>query len=167
MVDGNEGMLERFVLLEGMQDLDWNRSVMMREFLKFSTVGLFNTLFAWLLYEILYGVNVWPGHAAVAAWSISCTIGMVESHYVHYKFTFKSSFPYGRSLSRAIGVYASQLIVTTSITYFFVEHYGVNHRLVWLFNTCVFGFLNFIMIRWIAFPPDYDIVHQTQTVLGH
>ena len=130
---------------------------MMSEFVKFSLIGVINTAFAWVLYEILYVLNVWPGHAAVAAWSISCAIGMVESHYVHYKFTFKSSFPYRRSLYRAIIVYASQLIVTTWITYTLVEGYGVHHRLVWLFNTCVFGFFNFLMIRLIAFPPEYDL----------
>ena len=139
-----------------MQLLGWGRSEMMKEFVLFSLVGVLNTLFAWVLYEILYMLNVWPGHAAVAAWSISCAIGMVESHYVHYKFTFNSSFPYRRSLYRAIVVYASQLIITTWITYTLVEGYGVHHRLVWLFNTCVFGFFNFLMIRLIAFPPEYD-----------
>ena len=151
------GTVGEMVSVQKMQQLDWGRSVMMKEFILFSSVGVLNTLFAWVLYEILYILNVWPGHAAVAAWSISCAIGMVESHYVHYKFTFKSSFPYRRSLYRAIVVYASQLIVTTWITYTLVEGYGVHHRLVWLFNTCVFGFFNFLMIRLIAFPPKYDI----------
>ena len=151
------GTIGEMVSVQKMHQLDWGRSVMMKEFILFSSVGVLNTLFAWVLYEILYILNVWPGHAAVAAWSISCAIGMVESHYVHYKFTFKSSFPYRRSLYRAIIVYASQLIITTWITYTLVEGYGIHHRLVWLFNTCVFGFFNFLMIRLIAFPPKYDI----------
>ena len=149
--------MERLVLHEKNQSISWNTSIMMSEFVKFSLIGVINTAFAWVLYEILYVLNVWPGHAAVAAWSISCAIGMVESHYVHYKFTFKSSFPYRRSLYRAIIVYGGQLIVTTWITYTLVEGYGVHHRLVWLFNTCVFGFFNFLMIRLIAFPPEYDL----------
>jgi hypothetical protein len=24
-------------------------------------------------------------------------------------------------------------------------------------NTCLFGFLNFLLIRWIAFPPEHDV----------
>ena len=151
------GTVGEMVSVQKMHQFDWDRSVMIKEFILFSSVGVLNTLFAWVLYEILYVLNVWPGHAAVAAWSISCAIGMVESHYVHYKFTFKSSFPYRRSLYRAIIVYASQLIITTWITYTLVEGYGIHHRLVWLFNTCVFGFFNFLMIRLIAFPPEYDV----------
>lgn len=129
----------------------------MREFVKFSLIGVINTAFAWVLYEVLYSLDVWNGHAAVGAWFVSCALGMVESHYVHYKLTFNSSFPYPKSLYRAIVVYASQLLITTWITYMMVEGYGVHHRLVWLFNTCVFGFLNFVLIRWIAFPPAYDV----------
>ena len=144
-------------LFQRMQDNDWNRSVMLSEFLRFNAFGFFNSVFAWVLYELLYRLELWPGHAAVAAWGVSCAIGMIESHYVHYKFTFDSTFPYGRSLYRAIVVYAGQLLVTTTVTFVLVEKYFIHHRLVWLLNTCLFGVLNFLLIRWIAFPPEHDV----------
>ena len=100
-------------VLERIEANDWNRRVMMVEFFKFSAFGLFNSAFAWILYEVLYKIDLWSEHRAVAAWSVSCTIGMIQAHYVHYKFTFDSNFPYGQSLYRAVVVYASQLLVTT------------------------------------------------------
>ena len=143
-------------MLQRMRANDWNTSVMTSEFLRFSAFGMVNSAFAWALYEVLYRIDVWPGHAAVAAWAISCTVGMIESHYVHYKFTFHSDFPYGQSLYRAVVVYGGQLLVTTCITYVLVEQYLIHHRIIWLLNTCLFGLLNFLMIRWIAFPPEHD-----------
>ena len=141
---------------------DWNRGVVVSEFLRFNAFGFFNSAFAWLLYEVLYRINLWPGHAAVAAWSVSCAVGMIESHYVHYRFTFDSTFPYGQSLYRAVIVYAGQLVLTTYLTFLLVEQYLLHHRLVWLLNTCLFGVFNFLLIRWIAFPPEHDAVRATE-----
>jgi len=144
-------------LLERIEAKDWTRRVMMVEFFKFSAFGLLNSAFAWILYEVLYRIDLWTEHRAVAAWSVSCTIGMIQAHYVHYKFTFDSNFPYGQRLYRAVGVYAGQLLVTTCLTYIMVEHYLIHHRISWLVNTCLFGFFNFLLIRWIAFPPEHDM----------
>ena len=138
------------------KDIGWNNKVMLYEFFKFNIAGTFNFIFALVLYEILYWVDLWPGHTAVAAWAVSCAIGNVEAHFMHYRFTFKSKFPYFKSLNRAFWTYTGQLVVTTLSHYMLVEVLFVNHRLAWLVNTCIFGFLNFLLIRWIAFPPEYD-----------
>ena len=144
-------------LLQRIRTNNWNRSVMTSEFLRFNAFGIVNSAFAWVVYEILYRIDVWPGHAAVSAWAISCTLGMIQSHYVHYTYTFHNAFPYEQSLYRAIMVYSGQLMVTTYITYLMVEQYLIHHRIIWLLNTCLFGLLNFLMIRWIAFPPEHDV----------
>ena len=141
---------------ERLEDVGWTRGVMLHEFLKFNVAGTFNFLFALALYEILYWIDLWSAHTAVAAWAVSCAIGNVEAHFMHYRFTFKSEFPYFRSLNRAFWTYTGQLIVTTGSHYLMVEVLLVHHRIAWLVNTCVFGFVNFLLIRWIAFPPEYD-----------
>jgi putative flippase GtrA len=141
---------------ERIKDVRWTHRVMLYEFLKFNIAGTFNFLFALALYEVLYWVDLWPAHTAVAAWAVSSTIGNVEAHFMHYKFTFKSTFSYFRSLNRAFWTYTAQLVVTTLSHYFMVEVILVHHRIAWLVNTCVFGFINFLLIRWIAFPPEYD-----------
>ena len=134
----------------------WTNRVMLYEFLKFNIAGTFNFFFALVLYETLYWVDLWSAHTAVAAWAVSSAIGNVEAHFMHYRFTFKSTFPYFRSLNRAFWTYTGQLMVTTTSHYLMVEVLLVHHRFAWLVNTCVFGFVNFLLIRWIAFPPEYD-----------
>lgn len=141
---------------ERIEDVGWTNRVMLHEFLNFNIVGTFNFFFALVLYEVLYWVDLWSAHTAVAAWAVSSAIGNVEAHFMHYRFTFKSTFPYFRSLNRAFWTYTGQLLVTTSSHYLMVEVLLVHHRIAWLANTCVFGFLNFLLIRWIAFPPEYD-----------
>ena len=77
---------------ERIEDAGWTFRVMLNEFLKFNVVGVFNSAFALALYELLYWVEIWPSHAAVAAWAVSCAIGNVEAHYMHFRFTFKTTF---------------------------------------------------------------------------
>ncbi|MBR84572.1 MAG: hypothetical protein CMA85_01310 [Euryarchaeota archaeon] len=137
-------------------NVGWNFRIIINEFLKFNIVGTFNFFFALALYEALYWVDLWPAHTAVAAWAVSTAIGNVEAHFMHYKFTFKSTFSYFRSLNRAFWTYTGQLVVTTLFHYLMVEVLLVHHRIAYLVNTCVFGFLNFVLIRWIAFPPELD-----------
>ena len=137
-------------------DVGWTFRIIINEFLKFNIVGTFNFFFALVLYEVLYWVDLWPAHTAVAAWAVSTAIGNVEAHYMHYRFTFKSTFSYFRSLNRAFWTYTGQLVVTTSCHYLMVEVLLLHHRIAYLVNTCVFGFLNFVLIRWLAFPPELD-----------
>ena len=148
---------------ERIEDGGWTCRVMLNEFLRFNVVGGFNSAFAWVLYETLYWIEIWPTHTAVVAWAVSCAIGNVEAHYMHYRFTFHSTFTYIWSMNRAFWTYSGQLVVTTSFHYLMVEVFLLHHTLAWFVNTCVFGYINFLLIRWIAFPPEYDegFVHPT------
>jgi putative flippase GtrA len=141
---------------ERIEDVGWTFRVMLNEFLKFNIVGIFNSAFALVLYEVLYWVDLWPSHTAVAAWAVSSAIGNVEAHFMHYRFTFNSTFSYFRSLNRAFWTYSGQLVVTTLFHYLMVEVFLLHHTFAWFVNTCVFGYINFLLIRWIAFPPEYD-----------
>ena len=145
-------------------DVGWTFRIIINEFLKFNIVGTFNFFFALVLYEVLYWVDLWPAHTAVAAWAVSTAIGNVEAHYMHYRFTFKSTFSYFRSLNRAFWTYTGQLVVTTSCHYLMVEVLLLHHRIAYLVNTCVFGFLNFVLIRWLAFPPELDEAYLVRLV---
>jgi len=137
-------------------EVGWTSSTVFREFMRFNVTGCFNTAFAFTLYQILYWINIWDAHTAVSAWIVSNVIGNVEAHYMHYRFTFDSSFAYFYSLNRAFWCYSGQLVVTTSLEFIMIEVWLINHNIAWLINTCVFGFLNFVLIRWLAFPPDLD-----------
>tara|TARA_B100000959_G_scaffold244032_1_gene267706 strand:+ start:2040 stop:2519 length:480 start_codon:yes stop_codon:yes gene_type:complete len=137
-------------------EVGWTSGTVLREFMRFNVTGCFNTAFSFTLYQILYWANIWDAHTAVSAWVVSNIIGNVEAHYMHYKFTFDSSFAYKASLNRAFWCYTGQLVVTTALEFLMIEIWLINHNIAWLINTCVFGFLNFVLIRWLAFPPDLD-----------
>ena len=66
------------------------------------------------------------------------------------------TFSYTRSLNRAFWTYSGQLVVTTACHYVMVEILYLHHTVAWFVNTCIFGYLNFLLIRWIAFPPELD-----------
>ncbi len=137
-------------------DVGWTSGTVYREFMRFNITGCFNSAFSFALYQTLYWVNLWDAHTAVSAWVVSNIIGNVEAHYMHYRFTFNSTFAYSASLNRAFWCYTAQLSVTTTLEYIMIEIWLINHYTAWLINTCVFGFLNFVLIRWLAFPPDLD-----------
>ncbi len=137
-------------------DVGWSARVIFNEFMKFNIVGCFNSAFAFLLYLMLYQINLWDAHTAVAAWVVSSIIGNIEAHFMHYRFTFKSTFRYAQSLNRAFWCYTSLLVVTTTMEYIMIELWAINHYLAWLFNTCGTGILNIVLIRWFAFPPELD-----------
>ena len=54
---------------ERIEDVGWTNRVMLYEFLNFNIVGTFNFFFALVLYEVLYWVDLWAAHTAVAAWA--------------------------------------------------------------------------------------------------
>ena len=102
-------------------DVGWSARVIFNEFMKFNIVGCFNSAFAFLLYLMLYQINLWDAHTAVAAWVVSSIIGNIEAHFMHYRFTFKSTFRYAQSLNRAFWCYTSLLVVTTTMEYIMIE----------------------------------------------
>jgi len=140
-------------------DVGWNFRTIINEFLKFNIVGTFNFFFALTLYEVLYWVDLWPAHTAVAAWAVSTAIGNVEAHFMHYKFTFKSAANYTNSLRWAVTVYTTILIISTITMHIFVEELEIYHRFAWAINTVLFGYVNFAFLRWLAFPPEFDKAH--------
>ena len=153
-------MKQRVINLnERMVAIEWTPKKMIHEFMKFNITGTFNTAFAFLLYEIFYWLNLWDSHRAVAAWVVSAFIGQVEAHFMHYRYTFKSGVVYLTSLKWAVICYSSLLVVSTISEYILVEQMFIHHRFAWAINTCMFGFINFALIRWLSFPPEQDLEH--------
>ena len=146
-------------LNERMVAIEWTPKTMIIEFMRFNVTGIFNSAFAFLLYEIFYWLNLWDSHRAVAAWVLSAMIGQVESHFMHYRFTFKSGAVYLTSLKWAVICYSTLLVISTISEYILVEQMFIHHRFAWAINTCMFGFINFALIRWLSFPPEQDLVH--------
>ena len=57
-------------------DVGWSARVIFNEFMKFNIVGCFNSAFAFLLYLMLYQINLWDAHGG-------CGLGGLEHHRQH------------------------------------------------------------------------------------
>ena len=137
----------------GMSAVRWK---LMVELIRFNITGLMNVSIFFLLYEMLYGLNIWPEHRAVSAWAVSMFLSAIESHWAHYRLTFKSGAPYLTSLCWGLTVYVTQLVLSTCSEYLLVELWNVNHRIALLINTCLFGLGTYAFLRWLAYPPGLD-----------
>ncbi len=142
-----------------MVNIDWTPRKMLKEYLRFNITGLFNSLFAFIIYEIFYWINLTDAYRAQAAWAVCVIIGQVEAHYTHYRFTFGSAAHYTTSLKWAVTIYSTILVLSTITMHIFVEELDIFHRYAWLINTVLFGYVNFAFLRWLAFPPEFDRDH--------
>lgn len=148
-----DGLNERMVAIE------WTPKKMIKEYLRFNVTGLFNSAFAFIIFEFFYWMNLSGDYRAQLAWSLSYFIGQIEAHFTHYKFTFKSAANYTNSLRWAVTVYTTILIISTITMHIFVEELEIYHRFAWAINTVLFGYVNFAFLRWLAFPPEFDKAH--------
>ena len=148
-----DGLNERMVAVE------WTPKKMIKEYLRFNVTGLFNSAFAFIVYELFYWINLSDDYRAQLAWSVSIFIGQIEAHFTHYKFTFKSAAHYTNSLRWAVTIYTTILILSTITMHIFVEELEIYHRFAWAINTVLFGYVNFAFLRWLAFPPEFDKSH--------
>jgi putative flippase GtrA len=136
--------------------VEWTSKKMLRDYLRFNVVGVFNQLFALTLYASFYWANLWPEHRAVTAWVLSVFIGQIEAHYTHYRFTFRSASDYWTSFKRTMTIYTTILVFSTISETILVERMLINHWYAFGINTVMFGYVNFAFLRWLAFPPEQD-----------
>lgn len=141
---------------ESLKTSDYDIRRMMSEYIRYLGVAIFNGIFFWTLYEVIYWMDTWTIYPATVAWAIAYIIGSFEAHYMHRSLTFKSSANYKESLYWAFIVYGSIGIVSTISEHLLVYVFDVHHRLAWAINMCAFGFMMFLGLRLLAFPPEMD-----------
>ena len=146
---------------EGLELIEYTRQKMTREFFQYMFMAIFNSIFFAILFYILHEAFVASSfsflnqYPETIAWFLSFAIGTVEAHYVHRRFTFKSTAPYKESLYWMFAVY-SIIGVLSSITI-----WGLVHKLhinafpeAWVINNALFGLVYFAGLRLLAFPPE-------------
>lgn len=89
---------------DGLKSADYDIRRMMREYVRYLGVAIFNGIFFWTLYEAIYWMDPISLYPATVAWAVAYIIGSFEAHYMHRALTFKSTIDYketyiGRSLS--------------------------------------------------------------------
>ena len=142
---------------ENLKSANYDIHRMMREYVRYLWVAIFNAIFFWTLYEVIYWATdphtIYP---ATVAWAIAYTIGSFEAHFMHRSLTFKSTVDYKESLYWAFVVYGVIGIVSTTSEHILVYVFDIHHRIAWALNMCAFGFMMFLGLRLLAFPPEMD-----------
>ena len=131
---------------------NYNLRTLVVEYAYFCAVGTLNVLIFLAMYYVAYSIVGGIEYRAASAWSVSYLLSSIISHSMHRWFTFRSTSPYGRSLALTMAVYTILLIISTFSQAILADNMGFNHLAVWALNTAAFGFLSFVVLRFIAFP---------------
>tara|TARA_B110000438_G_C15786694_1_gene638758 strand:- start:188 stop:664 length:477 start_codon:yes stop_codon:yes gene_type:complete len=142
---------------DGLKSADYDIRRLMREYIRYLGVAIFNGIFFWTLYEVIYWMDTWTIYPATVAWAVAYIIGSFEAHFMHRSLTFKSKVDYKESLYWAFIVYGVIGVLSTISEHVLVYVFDVHHRIAWAINMCAFGFMMFLGLRLLAFPPEMDL----------
>lgn len=123
-----------------------------QDFVRYFTIACLNSVFMFSVYQLFYWLDPMNTYTAEMAWFFSFIIGTIEAHYVHRRFTFKSTAPYGESLYWVIFVYSIILVLSTLTISGLINTFEIQYQLAWVINNCVFGLFYFVGLRFVAFP---------------
>ena len=137
--------------------------------IRFAVVGAFNVLVCLILYEIFVFLDPWPAYTLGFAFWLSEGLSCIVAHYLHRRITFRSSSPYGRSLTLTLIIYGASITIARYIHHFIAEVWDsgdLNPLLVeygsWYINTAFVGVIAFLALRFIAFPLSDDIIDESE-----
>ena len=150
---------------DGLQSSEYGIRKMVSEYIRYLGVATFNAVFFWTLYEVMYWMDPLSIYPATVAWAIAYVIGSFEAHYMHRALTFKSTVDYKESLYWALIVYGVIGILSTISEHLLFYVFDVHHRIAWAINMCAFGFMMFLGLRLLAFPPEMDLEESSHPVV--
>jgi len=118
---------------------------------RYICIGLINLTVFYLLYECLFIILSDKAHGASFAWASAWIIGSVFAHWTHRAWTFNTTLGIKWTMATAFAVYTVGLIGSTACFTLAVEMLEMNHRIAWLVNCALWGFLDYLGLREIAF----------------
>ena len=141
---------------DGLEIIEYTRQKMTKEFFRYMFMAIFNSVFFFVLFYLLLiwdPLNMYP---EVFAGCVAVGSGTVEAHYVHRRFTFKSTTPYKESLFWMMLVYSIIAVVSSITIWMLVNMLDIDPNVAWVINNCMFGLAYFAGLRLLAFPPELD-----------
>ena len=140
-----------------------------RESIRFTVVGAFNTSICFILYKIFVFLDPWPAYTLGFAFFLSEGLSCIVAHYLHRRITFRSSSPYGRSLTLTLIIYATSIAIASSFHHMIAEVWDggnfdpfIVEHVSWFFNTALVGVIAFLALRFVAFPPSDDVQDESE-----
>ena len=114
------------------------------------TAGL-NTVIFYVIWEIFYWIlpsgSYWP----TVSWASAWILGSFVAHWTHRIWTFNSDRDPRWTVPASMSIYTVGLVGSTACYYIGTESFGFDVRLIWLLNSALWGGLNYIAQREIAF----------------
>jgi len=122
---------------------------MFGQFIKFSFVGLFNTLLDFFIY---YSLSRWLGINFLIANAVAFICAATASYFLNRNITFKVKTV---ASIKEFGYYvllgAITLIIVETFMYFGVDVYKFNDLLTKFLATLISVLLNFTFSKWVVF----------------
>ena len=120
-------------------------------FRRYVMTSMVNFLVFYTLWEILVFLlpneEYWPTVSWAAAWFL----GSLQAHWTHRIWTFNSSRDIKWTIPTTMILYVLGGLGSTSCYYIGTVTFGLDFRLFFLLNSSLWGFLNYIGQREIAF----------------
>ena len=120
-------------------------------FSRYIVIGLMNLSVFYLFYEVLFLIFENKNFGASLAWASAWILGSVFAHWTHRKWTFNTILGAKRTMATAFVVYTVGLIGSTACFTLAVEVLEFNHRISWAANCTLWGVLDYLGLREIAF----------------
>ena len=100
---------------------------------------------------ILPSDDYWP----TVAWAIAWFLGSLQAHWTHRIWTFDSERDIRWTIPTTMALYIIGGVGSTACYYIGTVSWGFNERIVFLLNSSLWGFLNYLGHSEIAFKDFY------------
>jgi|TARA_B100000287_G_scaffold434907_1_gene500900 putative flippase GtrA len=121
---------------------------------RFATAGAVNTLFFWILWEILRFSPALELFSETGVWAISWIISCTIAHFTHRYFTFDGRKDVRATILGAFTVYAIGGALSTISYELLVSNLDFHIRIIFVINTLIWGLFTWASMRWFVFGYD-------------
>jgi len=110
-----------------------------------------NVIVFYAIWEFLYWI--WPnsGYWPTVAWAAAWILGSFFAHFTHREWTFDSDRRLRWTITASMSIYTIGMVGSTACFYVGTVDFELDARLVWLLNSSLWGVLNYLGQREIAF----------------
>ena len=120
-------------------------------FRRYMIVAGINVIVFYAIWEFLYWI--WPnsGYWPTVAWAAAWILGSFFAHFTHREWTFDSDRRLRWTITASMSIYTIGMVGSTACFYVGTVDFELDARLVWLLNSSLWGGLNYLGQREIAF----------------
>ena len=121
---------------------------------KYVLVGTLNFIVFYGFYMLFFLMLGSEGRMPTISWAIAWILGSIFAHWTHRTWTFQSEREVGWTFSATMGIYISGWIGSTATFDWLLFNTEMNHNLIWLMNTALWGVIDYLGLRYLAFRED-------------